>query len=247
MPGKCILILGGTREARELASALVAAGFDVITSLVGVTEQPVLPAGAVRHGGFGGVDGLADYLCQAEIAAMIDATHPFAAQMSAHACEAATRISLPLLRLERPAWEPVAGDMWTSVQSVGDAVAALPPGARALVTIGRKEIARFFQQTGIGGVARMIEPPGLSVPPGWRVILQRPPFRLDDEILLITHHAITHVVAKNSGGMETQAKLEAARCLGLPVIMIARPRKPDVPLAPTADDVIVALKKLLLP
>jgi precorrin-6A/cobalt-precorrin-6A reductase len=247
MPANRILILGGTRMARDLAAALVRAGFDVITSLAGVTDQPVLPEGAVRRGGFGGTDGLVRYIQETGIAALVDATHPFAAQMSAHAGEAADRLGVPLLRLERPAWERQAGDRWTFVTSAEEAAASLPCGARAFVTIGRKEIGAFFARTDIRGVARMIEPRGLEVPDGWKVILQRPPFSLGDEMSLITHHAITHVVAKNAGGAETEAKLLAARQLGLPVILLARPSKPAVQSFMSVEDTVGALRIKLLP
>ncbi len=242
-----ILILGGTSEARQLAAVLLARGFEVISSLAGVTDNPVLPDGPVRRGGFGGVEGLAAYFEAERIAAIVDATHPFAVQISAHAHAAAGVTGIPLLRLERPPWQAPDGDAWTVVPAVSAAVAALPAGARALVTIGRKEIGGFFARSDIGGVARMIEEQEQPAPAGWTVILQRPPFGIEQEKALITHHAITHLVTKNSGGTETEAKIVAARELGLPVIMIARPPKPDCETHASADELAQALAAKLLP
>lgn len=242
-----ILILGGTREARELASRLAAEGYGVITSLAGVTETPALPEGRLRRGGFGGVTGLARYLGEEAIACLIDATHPFAAQMSQHAHDAATATGVPLLRLERPAWDPGAEDRWIGVGSVGAAVRALPPGANAFVTIGRKDIAAFFERGDVSGVARMIEAPEVSPPPNWTILLARPPFNREAEIELLAHHRITHVVAKNAGGEDTSAKIVAARRLRIPIVMIARPRKPDAPIFSTAKMLIPALRRVLLP
>jgi len=222
-----ILILGGTGDARRLAERLVAEGLRVITSLAGVTTEPVLPPGEVRRGGFGGVEGLAAYLVREDIGTVIDATHPFAAQMSRQAYTACLQCNVPLYRLERPAWTPQPGDRWIEVASAEAAALALPTGARALVTIGRKEIHPFFARTDIGGVARMIEPPAEPLPPGWEVVLQRPPFTVDAEIGLIRAEGITHLVTKNAGGRETEAKLIAAHQLAIQVIMIARPAKPE--------------------
>lgn len=242
-----ILILGGTRDARDLAAALIAAGFDTVTSLAGVTQEPILPQGRVRIGGFGGADGLKAYLVGEGIDAMADATHPFAAAMSRHAAEAANALSLPLLRLERPAWAPQAGDLWTIVPSTDEAVAALPHNARALVTIGRKEIGAFFARDDIGGIARMIELPPEHPPPRWMLLRERPPFTPEAEKALITHHAITHLVTKNAGGDDTSAKLKAARETKIPVIMIARPAKPVITCVPTAEAAIPAFRRLLSP
>ncbi|WP_373502008.1 cobalt-precorrin-6A reductase [Aestuariivirga sp.] len=247
MPGERILILGGTRDARDLAAALIAEGYDVISSLAGVTESPVLPQGQVRRGGFGGPEGLARFVLEEAIAAVADATHPFAAQMSRHAHEACGAANRPLLRLERPPWTPVPGDTWVTVNSASEAAAELPGGARPLVTIGRKEIGVFMARGDLSGVARMIEPPNSGIPSTWTLVLERPPFDVRSEVELITHHAITHLVTKNAGGADTYAKLEAAREAGLTVLMIARPEKPDVPVFPSVKDFIPALQRLLLP
>ena len=231
-----VLILGGTGEARALAARLAAAGHRVVTSLAGVTSAPRLPAGEVRTGGFGGIDGLADWLKAEGIDWLIDATHPFAAQISAHADAAAGRAGVRLVRLERPAWRPQAGDNWISVADSEAAARALPAQATALVTIGGKEVAAFAGRGDVRVVARMIEAPAARLPDNWRLVLARPPFRLDDEVALMRAEGVSVVVSKNAGGPGT-AKLAAARALGLPVVMIERPKKPIVTTAATVDDI----------
>jgi len=242
-----ILILGGTGDARALASRLVAERHDVITSLAGVTAAPVLPDGRMRRGGFGGAAGLAAFLKDQGIAALVDATHPFAAQMSRQAHEAAEMTGIPLLRLERPAWIASAGDNWIHAASVAEAARVLPPNARAFVAIGRKEIAAFFARGDLSGVARMMEIPDLPVPPQWKVILQRPPFDEEAEIHILAENRLTHVVAKNAGGTDTFAKIIAARHLPVPVVMIARPFKPPVHCFPTVNEIFSSLCRVLLP
>lgn len=247
MRGKHILILGGTGEAREIAAALLDKGFQVTTSIAGVTTEPVLPAGALRRGGFGGAAGLASYLREEGIAAVVDATHPFAARISANAAAACQEAGLPLLRLERPPWQAQPGDRWTTVATAGEAAAALPSGARALVTVGRKEIAPFLQREDVSGIARMIEPPDVPVPPGWTVLLERPPFTLQAERRLMAQHGITTLVTKNAGGAATQAKLEAAREGAIPVILIARPLKQAGGFFTSVHELTADLERLLSP
>jgi len=247
MPPERILILGGTGDALGLAQPLINAGFHPVTSLAGVTVSPHLPAGEVRRGGFGGEAGLAQYIGSENIRAIIDATHPFAAQISRHAHGAAQATGIPYLRLERPPWLAEAADRWIEVANILKAVAALPGGARPFVTIGRKEIAPFFARTDLEGVARMIEAPGVSVPAGWTVIQARPPFQVESEIQLLDTYRVTHVVSKNSGGELTRAKLFAARERNVPVVMVARPHKPRATLFATVEALIPALGRMLSP
>lgn len=247
MPGDRILILGGTRDAREIATALVAAGRNVVTSLAGVTQQPLLPAGEVRIGGFGGVAGLKSYLESGQIALVIDATHPFAARMSAQAFEACCDTGILLLRFERMAWSAQPGDDWVTVASAAEAAAALPAGARVLLTTGRKDLEPFFSRADISGIARMIEEPPSDPPAGWRVLRERPPFTQAGEDALMAANGITHLVTKNAGGGATEAKLEAARKWRIPVVMIARPAKPDVPSFAALDNLMVVVEGVLSP
>lgn len=247
MPVDRILILGGTRDAREAAAALMARGHAVVTSLAGVTEQPLLPVGELRVGGFGGVDGMSKYLVADAISVVVDATHPFAARISQHAHDACLRTGVPLLRLERPAWQPTPEDDWTIVSSSEEAAMALPSGARVLLTTGRKDLAHFFNRADISGIARMIEAPPLDPPRNWRVLRDRPPFSVAGEATLMAGNGITHLVSKNAGGSATEAKLKAARNVGIRVILIARPAKPQVPGVASISDLVAAVEGVLSP
>ena len=241
MPNKRILVLGGTSDANVLAKELLKAGHHVVTSFAGVTENPVLPEGEIRIGGFGGEDGLFDYLKTGEFAALADATHPFAAQISRHGVNAAARAGLPYLRLERAAWTPLPADNWISVPTTEAAVAVLPDAARVFLTIGRKEIAAFLAREDLGGVARMIEKLPFEPPSSWALVLARAPFSVEAERELLVQHKITHLVTKNAGGKLTVAKLIAARGLRIPVVMIARPPKPPAQTFGSAPALVAAL------
>lgn len=234
---KRILILAGTHDARLLANRLVADGHDVTSSFAGVTTDPILPKGKIRRGGFGGVEGLRNYVEATETDLVVDATHPFAATISNHAALACSDI----LRLERPAWMPQIGDQWVKANCISDAVAALDFEARVFLTIGRKEIAPFMSRPDLSGVARMIEPPAQQLQKNWTLLLGRPPFTLESETELMIAHRISHLVTKNAGGADTVTKLEAARNLRLPVIMIARPAKPTVETYTDIDAIAVAI------
>lgn len=223
-----VLILGGTSEALRLAEAAVAAGHDVTTSLAGRTGSPRQPAGALRVGGFGGAEGLATYLRDEAVEALLDATHPFAARIAANAAEAAARAGVRRLKLLRSAWRPVAGDDWRAVPDTAAAAAALPAGCRALVTVGRQELAPFLDRTDVALVVRTIEPVD-DLPAGVRLIQARGPFALDDELALLQAEAIERLVTKNAGGKAASAKLEAARRLAVPVVMVERPPPPAGP------------------
>jgi precorrin-6A/cobalt-precorrin-6A reductase len=230
MPFK-ILILAGTNDARLLANKLVGQGYDVISSFAGVTENPILPLGEIRKGGFGGAAGLRDYIAAENIEILVDATHPFAAVISSNAAEAHPDV----LRLQRAAWPELKSDRWINVADTATAVSSLPPKARVMLTIGRKEVATFTSRLDLTGVARMIEPPDQPLPNNWTLLLDRPPFDAASEKTLLGQHQVTHLVSKNAGGRETVAKLEAARNLGVSVVMIARPHKPAVETFTSVD------------
>ena len=232
-----ILILGGTGLAREAADAFVVRENSVVTSLAGVTRQPRLPKGEVRVGGFGGVDGLVAYLRLEKFDVVIDATHPFASQMSANAYAACQIEKMPLIRLEAPAWQTQKGDDWRFVASISSAVETLPKNAKVGVTVGRKEIGAFFARADLSGIARMIEPPAVAVPAQWHVLLERPPFILEAEIDLLRASAAHFLVSKNAGGARV-AKLDAAAALGLAVVMINRPQKPNVTTATNVSELL---------
>jgi precorrin-6A/cobalt-precorrin-6A reductase len=237
-----ILILGGTAEARALAGRLVEMGHEVVTSLAGRTQAPKLPHGNVRVGGFGGIAGLEAYLRAAHIERIVDATHPYAGTISANATAAAQASGIPLVRLMRAAWEPAPGDDWTIVESFSEAADVLPSGARVLVTTGHTELARLLERDDCRLVVRLIERPSEPLPGHARLLLARPPHRLDGELALMRNEAITHLVTKNSGGEQTRAKLEAARQLGVKVVMIARPAYGPAREVANVEDAIAALE-----
>lgn len=235
---KSVLILGGTAEARQLAGKLAAYGALAVTlSLAGRTERPVAQGVPTRVGGFGGPEGLAAYLREHDVGLMIDATHPYAAQISANAASAARIANLPLLALRRPAWEPVSGDSWTLVNTADEAVVALGRAPRRVfLALGRQELLPFEQAPQHLYLVRSVDPvePPLTVPNA-TYILARGPFDDAAEREMLQAYDIDVIVCKNSGGNATYAKIEAARELGIPVVMFRRPALPDVPGAESVD------------
>ena len=227
-----LLILGGTAEARGLAReavALFGGGLAVITSLAGRTRNPATLAGRVRRGGFGGADGLADYLATEAIAMVIDATHPFAQVISDHAHRACEQTGVPRLALLRPRWRRQSGDHWIEVDDVAGAAAELVArGGHAFITVGVKDLAAFAGLTDVHCLVRLVNTPSAPLAE-FEVLTDRGPFTVAGEKRLLTDHRIDVVVSKASGGAATRAKITAARALGIPVIMVARPPDPPGP------------------
>ena len=235
-----ILILGGTAEASGLARALAGdARVAATTSLAGRTRAPAAVPGAVRVGGFGGPEALADYLKREGIDLVVDATHPFAARISRNAARACNLAKVPRLLLARPAWTPQAGDTWVPIPDTEAAAAALPDlGRRVFLAIGRQELAAFAGLTGFWFLVRLVEEPETPPPlAAYHLVLGRGPFAIEREIDLLREHRIDVVVSKNSGGAGAAAKIAAARALKLPVVMIERPPAPD---SETAESVAAA-------
>lgn len=242
-----VLLLGGTAEARELARLLHAVPrFEVTTSLAGRTAAPALPDGGCRSGGFGGVDGLAGWLHAHRVAALVDATHPFAAEISRHAAAAARETGVPLLALRRPGWTPVPGDRWHPADDLAEAARLLPQlGTRAFLTIGRQDLAALAGLP-MPCVARCVEPPAPPLPAQCHVLLARGPFSVAGERALLRGHRLDVVLTKDSGGTSTAAKLTAAREAGLPVVVVRRPPCPArVPTVGTAADAAAYLRTAL--
>lgn len=223
---KNIFILGGTALARQLARVLVQQGHAVTTALAGRTQNPVLPEGNVQIGALGGPTGLREKLDAMAVDILVDATHPFAAQISQNAFDAVKNSSINLARLQTLPW-PNA-DNWITCATYADATDALPESARVLLTIGRQNLHHFTPRTDCTFIARMIEAPPLTLPGNFTPHFARPPFTLEDEQQLMRDHKITHLVTKNAGGTTTQTKLDAAKNLGIAVLMIARPTLPQV-------------------
>jgi precorrin-6A/cobalt-precorrin-6A reductase len=239
-----ILVLGGTTEGRHLAERLHELRIPAVSSLAGRVSNPRRPPGEVRTGGFGGADGLAAYLTGQSISAVVDATHPFAARITANAAVACRRTGVPLVVLNRPAWVPGAGDTWHPVSDLAGAAEAVTtltgPDGHVLLTTGRQETAPFAAAPQYFWL-RAVEPPDGPLPARCQVLLARGPFRLDDEVALMRDLAIDVLVTKNSGG-PTAAKLRAARDRGIPVVIVERPPLP--PGVTTAPDVPAALAHL---
>nr|WP_314261896.1 cobalt-precorrin-6A reductase [uncultured Devosia sp.] len=236
-----ILILGGTAEARELANRLVALGHEVTTSLAGRTQDPILPQGGLRMGGFGGIPGLAAYLRVAGIETLVDATHPYAGQISINAVAAAQAVHVPLIRYMRPEWEQQIGDDWITVETMVEAAAVLPHNADVLLTTGHAGLEHFLARDDCQFVVRTIEAPDMALPRHASLLQTRPPYGLIDEMALMEREGITHLVTKNSGGKQTSSKLEAARRLGVKVIMIARPVYGPANEVSSVNDAMAAL------
>jgi len=235
-----ILILGGITEAYALARELAdQPDVRVISSLAGRTENPRLPVGEVRIGGFGGPEGLATYLRDNHIDAVVDCTHPFAARMGWNAAQGCAAAGVPLLRLERPAWVAQDGDLWDDVDDWPEAVALVgAQSKRVLMAVGRQELEPFAGLDHVWFLIRSVEAPD-PMPPFAQaeILLARGPFTLESERELLTARRIDTIICKNSGG-PTDAKLAAARELGLRVVIKSRPRRPDTPKAASVDEAL---------
>ncbi|GBR45614.1 cobalt-precorrin-6A reductase [Neokomagataea thailandica] len=233
-----VLILGGTTEARELATLLSThPNITPIFSLAGVTSHPILPQCTIRSGGFGGINGLKHYLHTENIHAVVDATHPFAVQMGHNAASACASLSVPLLRLERPAWSPYPGDHWIHAQNLNHAAQLLgSTPKRVFLTTGRKDLSAFRADTAHHYIIRSIDPPSIDeCPQNHTLLINRPPFSLESEHALMSSHKIDILITKNAGSASTAAKLTAARHLKIPVIMVQRPVRPLLTCAATPE------------
>lgn len=238
-----VLILGGTTEASAIAAALAGdARVRPVLSLAGRTRTPALPAIPARRGGFGGVDGLVAYLRVHDIGALIDATHPFAAQISRNATAAAAIAGVKLLAVRRPPWTQRPGNRWSEVADMTAAVQALGvEPRRVLLTVGQQELAPFRAAPWHDYLIRSVEAPDpASLPAMSRCITARGPFREDEELELLRREAIEVLVTKNSGGAATAPKLAAARALGVRVVMVARPPPPPGDTVPEAKRAVCA-------
>jgi precorrin-6A/cobalt-precorrin-6A reductase len=233
-----VVILGGTTEARQLASVLLADGIDVVSSLAGRVQSPSLPAGRVRIGGFGGAEGLAEYLLNQRATALVDATHPFAATISENAVQAASRTGTPLIRLQRPGWsDHPRASSWIWVPDAAAARIAADSARRPFLTTGRQSLTKFGSWADRDVLVRLVDPPAKPLPQRWTVIMSRGPYSYSDERQILGDYAIDVLLSKDSGGALTVAKLDAAGDLGIPVVIIARPDHPPVRTVSTVAEV----------
>ena len=219
-----VLLLGGTAEARALAKALHPQ-IDIISSLAGRVPDPALPVGPVRIGGFGGVDGLRRWLQGERVDAVVDATHPFAATMTAHGAQVCGELQIPHLVLARPAWDPGTASVVESDRKAAETIAQ-QGYSRVFLTTGRSGVDSFADSDAWFLIRAVTEPDSASLPRHHQLVLSRGPYRYDDEFALLREHRIDALVTKNSGGEMTRAKLDAGAALGIPVVMVARPPLP---------------------
>jgi precorrin-6A/cobalt-precorrin-6A reductase len=232
-----VLLLGGTSEARTLAERLPAR-VNVISSLAGRVPNPALPAGEVRIGGFGGVDGLRRWLEDEDVSAVVDATHPYATTITAHAAEVCSELGIPHVVLSRPPWP--TGDA-ILVNSDADAAEVVQDNGfkRIFLTTGRSGVEVFTDVDAWFLIRAVTAPDPQGLPPSRKLVLSRGPYRYDDELALLAEHRIDCLVTKNSGGAMTRPKLDAAAALGISVLMVDRPALPDgVTTVSTVDDTV---------
>jgi precorrin-6A/cobalt-precorrin-6A reductase len=237
-----ILLLGGTTEAAALAATLATQRISAVFSYAGRTANPVPQPIPQRVGGFGGADGLATYLTSENITHIIDATHPFAAQISRNAVTASHATGTPLLAYVRPPWQPQPADRWTQAIDINAVIAALPAApTNIFLAIGKQHLAPFIAKPQHHYLLRLVDAPGDLPLPNATAIIGRGPFTHQNDTELLRHHAITHIVAKNAGGQGAVAKITAARALGLRVILIDRPELPPRQTAQTIPEVMAWL------
>jgi precorrin-6A/cobalt-precorrin-6A reductase len=232
-----LLILGGTGEARQIADRLH--GHDAVISLAGSTRTPATQALPTRIGGFGGEDGFQNYLRTAGITAVLDATHPFAHRITTRTAALCQRHGMPYVQFLRPPWTPEPGDNWIEIASESEAAEHVPLGSVVFLGTGRQTLERFANLAGREVICRQIDPPEHPFPfADGRFLVGRPPFSVEDEEALFSKLGVAFLVVKNAGGVASRTKLTAARNLGIPVLMVARPARGDWPVVETVDDAI---------
>ncbi len=240
-----LLLLAGTAEARTISQSLADENIPAIASLAGATRDPARLPIPTRLGGFGGGPAFETYLKDNKITAIVDATHPFADQISARTAMLAAKHGLPYLQVMRPPWKAQPGDRWTSVEREEDAARLIPTGATVFLATGRKNLARFENLTGRRLICRRIDPPDNPFPfRGGQYHLGKPPFSVPDEVALFSRLGVEWLVVKNAGGTVSATKLIAARQLSMPVVMVERPAPAHENLAHTPDQAMEWVRAL---
>lgn len=240
-----LLLLAGTGEAQAIAKALAQRGVDAIASLAGTTRMPRAMDLPTRHGGFGGTEGFRSYLDDAGVTAVLDATHPFAHDISMRSAAICAERNIPYCQVLRPAWTPEAGDDWTFLTQEEDAARHIAPGATVFLATGRQTLHRFANLSTCRLICRQIDPPDRDFPfPNGAFLLGRPPLSVEEETELFRRLGIDWLIVKNAGGAAPRSKLIAARELGIKVAMITRPPQPDAPRVATVEDALAWIEKL---
>ncbi|MFQ6552390.1 cobalt-precorrin-6A reductase [Aestuariibius insulae] len=240
-----VLLLAGTAEARELASKMTEAGIEGVASLAGAVRRPAMQEMPTRIGGFGGEAAFARYLEVEGMTAVIDATHPFAARISERTERVCAERGIPYLQLLRPPWAPSEGDRWHDVNCEEEVADLVPTGATVFLATGRQTLERFEGLAGQEVIARQIDPPDGPFPfAGGRFLVGRPPFAVEDEMRLFRKLGVDWLVVKNAGGEPSRSKLDAARALGIPVAMIARPPQPPGDKVETVQGAMAWLREI---
>lgn len=241
---KRVLVLAGTSEARALIRQ-ISDQFQVVASLAGVTRDPIEFGCKTRVGGFGGADGLAKYLKDAAIDVVIDGTHPFATQITWSARQACEEMNLAHVILQRPEWKPGVGDDWRYIERFEEVAGIISEGATVFLGTGRQTLDQFHGLTGRRLLCRVIDPPQRDFPfKGGQFVLGRPPFSLEEEVALFKAERVDWLVVKNAGGKRSRSKLDAAQQLGIPVLMLKRPKRPEGAVVWTVSDCIAWLNAL---
>lgn len=240
-----ILLLAGTSDARRLAAALAERGIPAVASLAGATREPVALLLPTRHGGFGGAEGFAAFLDAERISAVVDGTHPFAARITERTHAVCAARGLPLLRLERPGWAPEGSDRWTFSADEAEAARLIPSDATVFLATGRQSLPAWAGLRARSVHLRVIDPPVEPFPFAGSFVVARPPFDRASEADLFKRLEVTHLVVKDSGAPEARTKLDAARDLGIEVIVLRRPPRPEgLASAPTVEDALAWVQAL---
>ncbi|MBT8410794.1 MAG: cobalt-precorrin-6A reductase [Octadecabacter sp.] len=240
-----VLLLAGTAEAKRIAWGLADSGLNVVASLAGATRDPEPLPVPTRIGGFGGEAEFRAYLMENGVTAVVDATHPFASRITARTARVCAELRMPYLQVLRPVWQPEEGDRWIMIDRPEEAVAHIPKGDCVFLATGRQTIPQFANLEGRRILVRVIDPPTEPFPfEGGEFIIGRPPFPVAREKALFEALGVEWLVVKNAGGQGGRAKLDAARALGLPVVMINRAAVPDAPFVDTAEAAVAWVKSL---
>jgi len=238
-----VLLLAGTNEARRLAQALAEARIDTLASLSGATRVAQKLPVPTRVGGFGGAAGFLDVIKCETITHVIDATHPFAHQITDRTHCICTDNNIPYLHILRPEWHPEQGDNWTMISNEEDAAHHIPSGSTVFLATGRQTLPRYSGLKECRVICRQIDPPDEPFPfPGGEFLVSRPPFTVEDEEKLFRALNVDYLVVKNAGGVSSRTKLDAARELNIPVLMLRRPKMPDAERAESPEQAMAWLK-----